>query len=313
MNPFFIIQQEKLRTLALLAIMLTVSGAVAFVLLGWVGLVAGSAMLALASMVNVNGELLMRVQGARPVPAFAAPDLHRIIEQLAARAGIPKPRVYLMDIPIANAMATESSDARGIVAVTRGLLQTLHVGELEAVLAHEMSHLQHNDTRLARLSGSISRSTVTLIRISAWLAFFLAVINGTGVGWWLVTLSFALFIPAVLHLIESAMSRTREFAADANAVKLTANPLALASALQKLESQRGGIWGVLLPRPQISDWLSSHPATRERVARLLAMARGAGAGQSPFRPAVPSANSWRPSRPHQVHRLIWRPSAYRLH
>lgn len=265
------IQQDTARTFLLVLALLAVAGGVASLLVGWWGLLLSAALLLLASTLEVNGELALRFQGGKRLDPYMAPELHELTAQLARAAGVAKPHLYRLPGSAANALATESADGRGAVGVTRGLLEQLSPPEVEAVLAHEISHLKNNDTRLSRTTGVLARATTTLVKAAAWVAFFLAVFSGQGWQTWLLLLAAAVVVPVSLRVVQTALSRTREFAADATAAKLTGRPLALASALTKLERQRTRFWNAVLPQPRIPDWLSTHPPTPERIERLRAM------------------------------------------
>ncbi len=266
--------QDNLRSMALAAAMMGLSGIVSYVLLGIWGVVIAATLVAISSAVTASGELLLRVQRARRIAPYEAPELARMLHHLASRAGIAPPHLYLLPSALPNALATETSDGRGAMAMTRGLLSRLNHEELEGVMAHELSHLKNGDTRLTRWTSSATQSATTLLRVSVWMGLISTLFTGQGLGTWLLLLLLSWVVPVLFGLLQSALSRTREFAADTNAVELTGRPLALASALAKLEGASTPWLRLLFRAPRTPGWLDSHPATADRIARLRALGRG---------------------------------------
>jgi heat shock protein HtpX len=264
---------ERLRTAGLLAALAVLSAGVGYVIVGGVGLVLGALLVTTLTAIGarVPEGWVMRMKGAAPLPPDHAPWLHTRIARLAGRAGIATPALYLSPSPEANAMAVRTSEGPGALAVTRGALAILPPAELEAVLAHEVAHLRNGDTEMMQLTAQVSRITVTLLRVATWLSFFTVVLTGGGVARAAALSLLAIAVPAAVGLLRTALSRSREHAADATATALTGRPDALASALLRLERyhRRGlGVIPSMLP-----TWLLSHPPTRERVARLAALSR----------------------------------------
>ncbi|HWH07655.1 MAG TPA: zinc metalloprotease HtpX [Candidatus Thermoplasmatota archaeon] len=274
------------RTMLLFAVMTAM-----FVAVGWVvgGLFAGDPLggmatfLLLALGLNAfsyffSDKLVLRIYGARVVSPQEAPRLHAIVDDLAARYGIPKPRVALVPSPTPNAFATGRNPRNAVVAATEGILRLLDDRELAGVLAHELAHVRNRDvltsTVAATLAGAIAFAGRTLL-------FAPRDRVGGGLG-----LLAAIVAPVAALLVQLGIGRSREFAADADGAHLHGDPLALASALQKLEAhnqarpmRRGSpatanlfivnpfrAWGV-------AGLFSTHPPTAERVRRLHVMAQ----------------------------------------
>ncbi len=273
------ILEQKLRNLihtaALFAGMLGL-----LALLGWVvagpsglaGLVAAGLLLLTAGM-RVSPALILRLYGARPLAVEEAPGLYGILAELSRRAGLERaPRLFYIPTPMINAF-TVGSREEAAVTVTAGLLENLNRRELVGVLAHEIAHVRHNDLRVLGLADLVSRATVFF----SWMGQFLLLVNlplwmaaGYNVPWLAVLL--LIFAPTLTALLQLALSRSREFDADLGAVELTGDPRGLASALYKLETfQANLLERILLPGRRVPEpsLLRTHPATEERIRRLL--------------------------------------------
>lgn len=237
-------------------------------------------------------RMLLSMYGARPVDETSAPALVHIVKQLSHTAGLPMPRVYIVDNDQPNAFATGRNPEHAAVCVTTGLLERVNDEELAGVLAHELSHVKNHDTLTMTITATIA-GAVTML---ANFAFFR---GGDGrnrnplglVGTLLVT-------PLAAVLVQMAVSRTREFEADRSGAELSGRPLWLASALQRIERAAAQIDNpqadanpatahMFIVNPLhggFSGLFASHPSTEERIARLKAMA--VEMGQSP------AAGSW---------------------
>ena len=232
-----------------------------------------------------SDKVLLSMYGAREVDATAAPDLCRLVEQLAQKAGLPMPRVYITDNPQPNAFATGRSPEYAAVCVTSGLLSQVNQEELAGVLAHELGHVKHRDT----LTMTITAVMAGAISMLANMAFFMGGgrdrNNPLGlVGMLLVTL----LAPIAAVLVQAAISRSREFDADKAGAEITGRPMWLASALSRIDTAAQRIDNypadanpatahMFIINPLhggISGLFASHPSTEERVARLRAMAGG---------------------------------------
>lgn len=242
------------------------------------------AVLALVSCVAIgvvgprfSPALVLRMSKAKPLPRHAAEGIHQVFEELAKRAELPAmPRLYYVPSRMLNAFAV-GSNQDSAVAVTDGLLRVMNGRELAGVLAHEISHIRHQDTRVmgladfvSRVLGTISQLGQLLLLISIPMALF-----GNTFGPGPLQLAAMILAPLLSTLLQMALSRSREFTADLGAVELTGDAAGLASALQKLERiQRGGFWNTIVPgkHAPLPAALRTHPPTAQRVARLGAIA-----------------------------------------
>lgn len=271
-------------------------GALSAVLIGFGGLL-GSGYLygftALALLMNLGAffysdRLVLAVSRARELQREEAPGVHLMVEELAARAGIPKPRLYLIEDAHANAFATGRNPSKGAVAVTTGILQLLSARELRGVLAHELAHIRNRDILVASVAAALASAVSSIAN-----AFQLSTLFGGGAsredeeagGSPLATLALAFVAPVAATLIQLGISRSREFLADEAGARISGDPEALARALEKLESAAERLPGdaepataslyivnPLLNGAAWSRWFSTHPPLRERVGRLRAMA-----------------------------------------
>ncbi|WP_372016622.1 zinc metalloprotease HtpX [Tistrella mobilis] len=224
--------------------------------------------------------LVLRAHRARPIPYAALPEIHDALAALAARAGIhARPRLCWCPARQPNAFALDDAGVP-VVVITDGLLRRLTPPELMAVLAHELAHIANGDLKIMRLADGLGRIT----GLMAWLGIALLALNLPLILLGAVTVPLAAVLlliaaPGLVGLMQLALSRTREFAADLEAARLTGDPAALARALLALE--RSGPWEAIFRlRHQGPGLLRTHPATAERVRRLAAMAR-------PLRPPLP--------------------------
>lgn len=236
-----------------------------------------------------SDRVALALNGARELPRHAAPELHALLAQLSHRAGLPTPRLYLIDSPTPNAFATGRSPDRAAVAVTRGLLDRLSQRELNGVLAHELMHVKHRDTLLmtvaATLAGVLAHAAQAVFW---WGGALLRSDDGEDDGGGaLASLGLLLVTPIVATLLQLAISRTREFEADAAAAELTGDPLGLASALESLEADNRALPMAQSPATAhlyvvnplaggaVLRLFATHPPIAERVKRLVAQVGGA--------------------------------------
>ncbi len=235
-------------------------------------------------------KMLLRMYGAQEVDARSAPALYGTVRSLAQRAGLPMPRVYIVDNPQPNAFATGRNPEHGAVAVTSGLINSLSMEQVAGVLSHELTHIKNRDT----LTMTITATIAGAVSMLANFAFFFGGANNDNrnnplgfVG----VIVVALLAPIAAMLVQLAISRGREYEADKGGVAISGHPLWLASALEKLEVTRQQVDNVDAERNPATAHLfivnplhgaglaglfATHPSTEDRVARLRAMA-----GQSP--------------------------------
>ena len=252
----------------------------------WGGLVIAVGVATISGFTGyfAGDKIALASAGAKEVPREAAVELHRIVENLSITAGIPQPRLYLIEDPAPNAFATGRTPETSSIAVTTGLLRTLDRNELEGVIAHEMAHIQNYDIRLMTLTAVLVGSVVLLSD------FFLHGLpwrrrdSEEGGGGWVLILAVvvALLSPLIAQLIKFAMSRSREYLADATGAHLTRYPEGLASALEKiaqidqpLQQANHATAHLFLANPfdphvtsRFEKLWSTHPPIEDRIARL---------------------------------------------
>ncbi len=281
--------RNRLQSLLLLAVMGAFLAALGWLLWGGQGLwmLLGMGAVAVAFNPSISPALVMRLYGARPIPEHELPELHRLVAQLAGRAGLARPpSLYLVPSGMLNAFAVGTPEEASL-GLTDGLLRQLNLRELAGVLAHEISHVRNRDLWVMGLADLFSRATSML----SWFGQFLLLLNlpllmmgGVTISWSAILL--LVFAPTLSALAQLALSRTREFDADLNGARLTGDPDGLASALLKIERVQGSwLERVFLPGRRIPEpsLLRTHPETSERVARLMALKAdlGQGAGLYP--------------------------------
>jgi heat shock protein HtpX len=230
-----------------------------------------------------SDRLVLAMHRAQPVTRDQAPQLYEILERLTARAGLPMPRVYVLPEEAPNAFATGRDPRHAAVAVTHGILRLLNAEELEGVLAHELSHVRNRDILIGSVAATLAAAVMVIAHMARWAAIF-----GTGSrenrdGASPITLlATAILAPIAATLIQLAVSRSREFQADASGAEMTRNPYGLANALQKLESASQRIPmltagttsnHLFIVKPfsgqALAGLFSTHPPIQERVRRLL--------------------------------------------
>jgi heat shock protein HtpX len=206
--------------------------------------------------------------------------LYRITARLAQKAGLPMPRVYVIPDPSPNAFATGRSPEHAAVAATEGILRLLPESELEGVIAHELSHVKHRDILISTIAAVIA---ATIMMLSRFLLFFGGSGNDRERGNPLSALAMAILAPVAAMLIQAAISRQREFAADRGGAEIVGSPSGLASALQHIDSAvqqvpmdaNPATAHMFIMRPfsgrGLMNIFSSHPPTAERIAALMAM------------------------------------------
>ncbi len=230
-----------------------------------------------------SDKMALAMSHAREVSKAEAPQLHAIVEKLAVSAGIPKPRVYIMDQETPNAFATGRNPEHAAVAVTSGILRLLTYEELEGVLAHELAHIKNRDILISSIAAVFAGAISYLASMAQWALIF----GGLGGddeddgGGIIGAVIMMIVAPIAAMLIQMAISRSREYLADATGAQICHHPEALASALKKLEE-----WNHRVPMDvnpataqmyivnpltsgAIANLFSTHPPIQERIKRLL--------------------------------------------
>ncbi len=247
-----------------------------------------------------SDKVVLRMYHAREVDAREAPELFRIVQNVATRANLPLPRIYIVDNPQPNAFATGRNPQNAAVAATTGLLARLEPDEIEGVIAHEMAHVRNHDT----LTMTITATIAGAISMLANFAFFFggARNNSNNPAGFIGILVAAIFAPLAAAMVQMAISRTREYSADRTGAEITGNPRGLASALAKISNA-----AIHIPNPDaerrpatahmfiinplsgqhMDNLFSSHPSTENRIARLMEMERSMPAASRPSRPVTP--------------------------
>ena len=233
-----------------------------------------------------SDKLVLKMYHAQEVDASTAPQFHRMVQELAQRAGLPMPRVYLIQEDAPNAFATGRNPQNAAVAATTGILRVLSERELRGVMAHELAHVKHRDILISTISATMAGAI-------SMLANFAMIFGGRDSEGRphnpIVGLLVMLLAPLAASLIQMAISRSREFEADRGGAEISGDPQALAAALQKIQRYAQGMPMEAAERhPETAQMMimnplsggglrglfSTHPSTEERVERLLAMAPG---------------------------------------
>jgi heat shock protein HtpX len=232
-----------------------------------------------------SDKMVLRMYNAQPVDETSSPYLHNMVRDLAARAELPMPKVYLIDEAQPNAFATGRNPENAAVAATTGIVSLLSERELRGVMAHELAHVKHRDI----LTSTIAATLAGAISALANFAMFFGGRDEEGrPANAVVSIIVAIIAPIAAMLIQMAISRAREFEADRGGAEISGDPLALASALAKIDAYARGIpfptaeahpatAQMMIMNPLagggIDTLFSTHPKTAERIARLEAMAR----------------------------------------
>lgn len=286
---------NQLKTIVLL-------GALSALLVAIGGAIGGGAtwlFLGIALAMNLGAyffsdAIVLRMSGARVLDEAQAPALFGMVRDLAQRAGLPMPKVAIMADPTPNAFATGRSPARAVVAVTEGLLRLADARELRGVLAHELAHVRNRDTLVATIAGAAAAAITHIANVLQWGVMLGGHRSdderegGSGAG----ALLFAFLAPLAAVMLQMGISRSREYLADESAAELTGEPLALASALAKLQSHGEQMLRAGAPAPQpitaslsivnplagggLFKLFSTHPPIAARIERLREIARAMG-------------------------------------
>jgi heat shock protein HtpX len=225
-----------------------------------------------------SDKIVLMMYGAKPVTKAQAPELYNMVNNLAVRAGLPMPKLYIIEDNMANAFATGRDHNHSAVAVTRGILNILDNKELEAVIAHELTHIKNYDILLGTIAATIAGAITMLARMAFWFGGG----NDDNRGNAIAGLLLLVLAPLAALLIQMAISRSREYAADNGSADITGRPHSLISALEKLHSMakrtsaaniNPATSHMLIVNPLRGDFLASlfstHPTLEQRKRNLM--------------------------------------------
>ena len=272
---------NAIRTTFLLAALTALFVAIGYVVGGQTGMLIA---LAIAAAMNIlaywnSDRIVLRLQGAQEVSRQRAPDLHDLVADLARAAGIPMPKVYLINAEQPNAFATGRDPQNAAVAVSTGLLSHLDRDEIAGVLAHELAHIRSRDTLIMTVTATLAGAISVLAQFGL---FFGARNSNSGIGP-IGGLLLIILAPIAATIVQLAVSRTREYEADRDAAEITGDPMALASALDKISRlakhfenpwarRSPGMAHLYIVNPLsgrgADNLFSTHPDVRNRIAQL---------------------------------------------
>ena len=283
MNSRSYINRKWVNLLQTILIIAAMSGILA--LLGWLvagktGVVwaffTGIAVLIISSGLS-SWSVVLRMYNASPLRPEQLPVLYRDLSVISRKAGLHNtPVLFYIPSQAVNAFSMGNRKSP-VIAVTNGLLRTLNLRELRAVLAHEISHIRNNDIKIMNIADVVSQMTALLALGGQLLLIInlpLILMEGYHISWWIIAL--LILAPGISTVMQMALSRTREFDADMDAAMLTNDPIGLAQALSKLEySAPGWLTGILLPRKKadLPSILRTHPKTEQRIDRLISLSQ----------------------------------------
>jgi len=313
---------NAVRTTLLLGVLTFLFMAVGLVVAGGAGMIIAlgfSLVTNLAAYWN-SDRLVLRMQNALPLSPDQAPEIYQLVAELARRAGIPAPKLYLIEAKEPNAFATGRSPQHGALAISRGLIMHLTKDELAAVIAHELAHIRSRDTMVMSMSATLAGAVTMLAQFGL---FFGGRSNASPLGP-VGALMAIIFAPIAAILVQLAVSRTREYEADRDGAQISGNPLALAAALQKISRLNKSFENPWARRSQTMAHLfiinplsgrgtdrlfATHPNVENRVAELERIAREM---QQKPAPSVPPANPFgsrvQSKRARYIRRGgLWRP------
>jgi heat shock protein HtpX len=252
-----------------------------------------------------SDRMVLSMYGAQEVDARTAPDLYRLVQELAGRAGLPMPRVYIIDSPQPNAFATGRNPENAAVAASTGLLNMMSREEVAGVMAHELAHIKNRDTLIMTITATIAGAIGMLAQFGMFFGGNRENNNGMGI---IGTLAMVILAPLAAMLVQMAISRTREYAADRMGAAIVGEPRHLASALARLENAAHQIPNEAaeanpatahlfiinpLSGQRMDNLFSTHPATENRIAALEQLAAEMGHRRPEPRHAAPAHGAGR--------------------
>ena len=283
---------NTLKTTMLMALLMALMVALGGIFAGHTGM---TVMLIIALGMNFfsywfSDRMVLSMYNAQEVDRQSAPELYGLVEKLAGRAGLPMPRVYIINEDAPNAFATGRNPSNAAVAVTTGLMRVLDYNEISGVLGHELAHVKHRDILISTIAATMATVISYAANIAQWAAIFGAGRSSDDDRGGIIGLiATAIIAPIAAALIQMAISRSREYSADEGGAEICGNPNYLASALEKIEYY--AVHGAQLPEAtpatahmciinpltgrdiSFKSLFSTHPDTQERIARLREQAR----------------------------------------
>ncbi|HBR17717.1 MAG: protease HtpX [Deltaproteobacteria bacterium RIFCSPLOWO2_12_FULL_43_16] len=234
-----------------------------------------------------SDKIVLMMYRAKPVTEAEAPDLYAITRDLTMKAGLPMPKVYIMENDTPNAFATGRNPSHAAVATTTGIMRLLSREELSGVIGHELAHIQNRDILISTISATIAGAISYLAHMAQWAAMFGSSRDDERGGNPIALIAMMIVAPLAAMIIQMAISRSREYGADEGGARITGNPLSLANALRKLEYANKRI-PMAVPNEATAHMFivsplsggsllrlfSTHPPIEERIKRLEAMAGG---------------------------------------
>ncbi len=231
-----------------------------------------------------SDKIVLKMYKAQEVSESSAPDLYNIVRNLAMKACLPMPRIFIIPEETPNAFATGRNEKHAVVAVTKGIMRILNKEELEGVIAHELSHIKNKDMLISSIAATIAGAISMLAIMAQWAAIFGGGSSDEDNGGGIIGLiAMAIFAPLAAAVIQMAISRSREYLADARGASITKNPYGLASALEKLTNAsqiipmnaKPSTAHLFIVNPlsgkAFMNLFSTHPPLAERIARLRSM------------------------------------------
>jgi heat shock protein HtpX len=288
------VKLNTIRTTVLLAALTGLLLAVGAFMGGTIGM---TIMLVISLLMNFvsywfSDKIVLSMYGAKEVTPQDEGDLIRMVSALVQKAKLPMPKIYVIETDVPNAFATGRNPAHAAVAVTTGIMRTLKAEELEGVIAHELAHIKNHDTLISTIVASVAGVITMIANIAQWTAFLGFGRNeeegNHGIAGIIEVIFLVILAPLAATVIQFGISRSREFSADETGSLISGNPVALASALEKIEyyaTQKVMLEAtpatshmfIINPFSGSSSWLrnlfSTHPATSDRIARLTELAK----------------------------------------
>ena len=279
---------ENIKTLLLLSVLTGLLIAIGYFIgsLFGVGLLGASGFFLLAIAMNFGSyffsdKIVLKMYGAKEVSEHEAPELHSIVSELAQNAGIPKPKVAIVENSTPNAFATGRNPKNAVVAVTTGILNLLSRDELEGVIAHELGHVKNRDILISAVAATVAGAIIIIADYTRFFAIFGG--GGEDTEGLIAVIAMSILAPIAAMIVQLAISRTREYKADESGARISGKPWALADALRKLQmgtsarpmdSANPATAHMFIVNPfggktkSLMNLFSTHPPINERIKRL---------------------------------------------